>query len=200
MRVVAWAWLAAVIVGVDACGGAAFTSGGSDGGASGASSSGGTSSSSGASRDAGGSGIDGGGSASDGASSGGGGTQCGPGLLCTGTGGQQGTICCVGGATTGSPQYQCAGALCGCDTQIECASNADCGGSTPTCCIRQRVDTGCSGGHIVAMCSADCANGGQQACDPNASQTTCANGQQCASDPTCVGLPPSQGFGVCGGC
>lgn len=195
MRAIVWSWLAAVMLAVGACGGSAFTSG-LDGGASGGSSSGGSPSSSGGSGDGGGSGTD----AGDGASSSkGGGTQCGPTLLCTGTGGQQGTICCVG-SSMGSPQYQCAGASCGCDTQLECTSNADCGGSTPICCIRQSAVANCGGGHFVAKCSADCANGGIQACDPNAAQPTCASGQQCVTDATCVGLPPSQGFGVCGGC
>ncbi len=100
----------------------------------------------------------------------------------------------------GSPQYQCAAASCGCDTQLECTSSADCGGVTPICCIRQSAVGNCGGGQFVARCSASCANGGFEACNPNATQQTCSNGQQCATDPTCVGLPQSQGFGVCGGC
>ena len=121
------------------------------------------------------------------------GTYCGPNLVCTGMQPQQGTICCV--STGGGMQYSCAAVECGCDTQLECARDANCQNGA-MCCIGNRQDANCATGHYVATCQAACTNGQQHMCDPNAQQLQCANGQMCSSDTGGVNLPVT-GFGVC---
>lgn len=120
------------------------------------------------------------------------GTYCGPGLVCTGADMQQGTICCVAGDNP--PSYQCAGAECGCATQLACSSDAECGVGTH-CCIDNRKDTACSNGHWVARCQAVCL--GDQLCDPTGPGTQCLAMKACSPDASNVGLPANAGFGVC---
>jgi len=120
------------------------------------------------------------------------GTFCGAGPVCTGTGGQQGTVCCV---TNGNPpSYACAGAECGCATQLDCSSDTDCTGSL-RCCIANRNDVACTAGHFVARCQATCPTGERHMCTPGAPAGTCLG--PCSGDTTNVGLPAGAGFGVC---
>ena len=123
---------------------------------------------------------------------GGPGTYCGPALVCTGTGGQQGTVCCVAKV---APMYQCAGSDCGCDTQLDCSSDADCQGNQ--CCIdTQKVDGGCSTGHFVATCRVACLTAAHM-CDPAKQPSQCRTNQSCSPDASSVGLPAGSGFGIC---
>jgi hypothetical protein len=128
-------------------------------------------------------------------------TYCGAMLECTGTGGQQGTVCCIAGATA-SPTYGCATAGCACsDTQLDCAYESDCPGQH--CCIGKQIDAdaGCPTGHYVAGCQATCGSGFKQLCDPKSLTPGCGGLlKACAQGGTFtvpVGLPPDSGFGVC---
>jgi hypothetical protein len=123
---------------------------------------------------------------------GGPGTSCGPGLVCTGTGGQQGTVCCVD--DTAAPTYQCAGSDCGCSTQLECSSDADCMGNQ--CCIDKKADGGCTGGHFVASCRVACLTAAHM-CDPSQAASACLVPLSCSPDTSNVGLPAGAGFGIC---
>ena len=123
---------------------------------------------------------------------GGPGTYCGPGLVCTGTGGQQGTVCCV--ADQNTPSYQCASADCGCDTQLDCSSDDDCPASR--CCIDKQTDVGCSSGHYVASCRLACLTAAHM-CNPAKQQPQCQAAQSCSTDTSGVALPAGAGFGVC---
>jgi hypothetical protein len=121
------------------------------------------------------------------------GTYCGPMLVCNGTGKQQGSVCCV--PTASSPMYSCASSACGCgDTQLDCASDADCGGQH--CCI-ENVTTSCSDGQFVASCQATCPVTAHRLCKPGGAKSECPVLGSCSTDTSAVGLPSSQGFGVC---
>ena len=113
-------------------------------------------------------------------------------MMCTGMGGQQGTVCCVssGSATA----YQCASVSCGCATQLDCSSDAECGGLR--CCMRNETDSGCAAGHWVGRCATDCV-GGSHMCVPGAGSGQCLPTQSCSMDTTSVGLPTQSGFGIC---
>jgi hypothetical protein len=123
---------------------------------------------------------------------GGPGTSCGPGLVCTGTGGQQGTVCCVDDMA--APTYQCAGSDCGCSTQLECSSDADCMGNQ--CCIDKKADGGCTVGHFVASCRVACLTAAHM-CDPAQAASACLVPLSCSPDTSNVGLPAGAGFGIC---
>lgn len=207
MRIPSLGWaLAWVVAGAVACGGSSFTTagGGDDGGSSsgGAADSGGSGGEAGGGSDSGGSpdsapsveaGSGEGGSGEAGTIEGGPGAaiQCGPSVQCSGTT----PICCLG--NTGA---SCAHVECGCQTQLECTSDIDCQLPTAMCCIDQRPDATCGGGHFVARCAGACIGGAQHLCDPNAQKIQCAPGAQCSSDQSDlqnVGLPPYPGYGVC---
>jgi hypothetical protein len=172
-RVGAWA-----LVCVASCGGSGFSAGGGDAGGDG--------------------GDDGGsadGSVQDGASDGGeGGTTgvtCGPQTTCSGIT----PVCCLGG--TGPA---CAHVQCGCETQIECASDRDCQAPMGACCIDKRTDATCpNSDHFVARCALACVNGASHLCDPNAQVSQCLAGtcSTNASDLQNVGLPAGPEYGVC---
>jgi hypothetical protein len=110
--------------------------------------------------------------------------------MCAGT-----TPVCCAGAT-----FDCAHVQCGCTTQLECATNADCGGLVPFCCINDRPpDATCSSNHPVARCEPACLNGARQMCDPNATTDSCINAT-CSNDMGDLGnagLPANVGYGVC---
>ncbi len=75
------------------------------------------------------------------AGNGGRGTYCGPALTCTGSGGQQGTICCLAPPTGAA----CASESCGCNAeQLECSRDGDCGGADSICCLN--ANPSCPGG------------------------------------------------------
>jgi hypothetical protein len=120
------------------------------------------------------------------------GTSCGPGLVCNGMGGQQGTICCVDDTST--PSYACAGSDCGCATQLACASDADCKGAV--CCIDKKTDAGCGGGHFVSSCRATCLTATHM-CDPAQAASACLIPLTCSPDTSTVDLPAGAGFGIC---
>lgn len=176
------------VLGTPACGGASFGPGGSsDGGGQSGSSSGGGGD--------GGSRLDAGGDSNPPPTEAGEppGTYCGPDLECSGTGMQQGKVCCV---TDGNPPaYACAGAECGCATQLDCARDDECG-TAMRCCIFNRMDSSCPAGHYVASCAADCV-GGAHLCVPGGGPAQCIATQACSPDTTSVGLPLQAGFGVC---
>lgn len=177
------AWSIVLAAAMAACGGSAFTSGGGSADA-------------GATKTDGGSSGSGSGGASEAGTEGGvpvpSGTYCGPNLVCTGSGMQQGTVCCVSGDNP--PSYECAGAQCGCATQLDCSSDAECGLGTH-CCIDDRKDTACSTGHWIARCQAVCL--AEQLCDPAGPPAQCLAMKSCTSDASNVGLPSNAGFGVC---
>ncbi len=87
-----------------------------------------------------------------------------------------------------------AAAECGCETQLDCARDANCP-SGSICCIANQQDAACASGHYVATCQATCTSG-QHMCDPNAQQLQCSTGQTCNPDTGGVNLPIA-GFGVC---
>lgn len=117
-------------------------------------------------------------------------TYCGPGLICSGSGTQQGNICCVSGGS--SPKYACAAEECGCATQLDCDRPGDCAGQV--CCIRLVMDSTCSSGHFVASCESKC-EGGRVMCDPRGIKGCGA--ASCSGDTSSVGLPSGAGFGIC---
>ncbi|HEX8796900.1 MAG TPA: hypothetical protein VF765_38375 [Polyangiaceae bacterium] len=177
MRVARLLVLSGVFALVPSCGGSAFSSGGSTDGGNG---------SEGGRSDA--AGVEAGPPLEAGPV----GTYCGPDIVCTGTGMQQGSVCCI--TSNNPPAYGCAGANCGCDTQLDCSSDAECGALR--CCIRNATDSACSGGHWVARCAADCV-GGFHMCVPGAGAMQCLVGQSCSMDTSNAGLPPQSGFGIC---
>ena len=131
------------------------------------------------------------------------GTYCGPKCSCStsticmgGMGTPGGSLCCVGAA----PTYTCAASSCGCDTtQLDCTRQLDCG-SGEHCCISQKTSVACLTGQFVASCQkAACALSlAKEMCDP--ALAGCPKGAPTCSTttgPSSVGLPPSQGFGVC---
>jgi hypothetical protein len=85
-------------------------------------------------------------------------------------------VCCLTNVSG-----MCAHQACGCETQLECTSDADCAPSSGICCIQNNLmDAACTSGHVVARCAAACSNGSVRMCTPNASGQ-CA-GQQCSTD------------------
>jgi hypothetical protein len=118
------------------------------------------------------------------------GTYCGPQLRCTGTGSQQGTLCCVENITP--PGYACAATHCACETQLGCSDDTGCPGQK--CCIAQRVEGTCATGHYVSYCGTVCDT---HMCNPAGPSTQCGPPQACSGNGTAVGLPAGQGFGIC---
>jgi hypothetical protein len=115
------------------------------------------------------------------------GVACG-GSTCSGTT----PVCCAGASPT------CAHQECGCETQLECASEKNCPITAPFCCIDNRSDLTCSAGHFISRCAPACLNGSNRLCSP-AAVASCGTGV-CTTDPgdlSGVGLPANAGFGVC---
>lgn len=131
------------------------------------------------------------GGSADGASGDGGpatGVVCGAQLACSGTT----PVCCL---STSAPS--CAHTNCGCDTQLACASDADCK-LTGVCCIGNVKDSTCGSGHFAAACAVACLGSQSHLCNPNASGQ-CLGGKTCstnAGDLQNVGLPAAP-YGVC---
>jgi hypothetical protein len=93
----------------------------------------------------------------------------------------------------------CTGGSCGCDTQLECASDFNCALPTPVCCIGTRTDSACSAGHRYAQCRSVCVGGESRLCDPRSARCPAAR-PTCSADSgdlQSVGLPSGQGYGVC---
>jgi hypothetical protein len=117
------------------------------------------------------------------------GVRCGQENACSGAT----PVCCLG---TSAPA--CAHQECGCNTQLDCASDGDCK-LTEVCCIGNVKDANCNAGHFVATCGVTCPVGQSHLCDPNAPTSQCIVGKTCStssSDLQSVGLPPAP-YGVC---
>jgi hypothetical protein len=117
-------------------------------------------------------------------------------VLCPNKPCQSQTCCTMVSAPNSS---NCTGGACGCSTQLDCWSDANCAGAMTVCCIGSRTDTQCGSSHFVAQCRVACLTGESRLCDPNASH--CASLKPACSvdsgDLQNVGLPPGQGYGVC---
>ncbi|HEY6461051.1 MAG TPA: hypothetical protein VIY73_12895 [Polyangiaceae bacterium] len=125
----------------------------------------------------------------DGASSAGdAGVPCGSATTCSGTT----PVCCF--ASSGP---SCAHLECGCNVQLDCASDADCPvAALGLCCVGSTQDATCTNGHPHARCMAQCSGGTKEMCDPAA--PTCSNGS-CSTDTSDlqnVGLPAGP-YGIC---
>jgi hypothetical protein len=120
--------------------------------------------------------------------------HCGPATTCSGAT----PICCVTlGATA---PFACAHENCGCETQLACRRKGDCPGAE-ICCATKVTDANCPGGHVVSNCGPvdTCAAPSHTLCDP--SSAGACGALTCKTDATSlmqVGLPPNNGFGVCG--
>jgi hypothetical protein len=120
---------------------------------------------------------------------------------CTGTRSPGSVRCCTSVASPTSSN--CRTSPCtGCDTELLCASDADCTSPMPVCCIESVPPSlTCLNGHYAARCQAACGNG-SRLCIPNT--RTCPGSARCSmssADLQSVGLPvalsTSMSYGVC---
>jgi hypothetical protein len=207
-------WHAPLVVALTACG-SAFTSAGADGGLEDSGSTPDTSVDTGPGKDGASDAMTteagkvpetGAGEASTGDAGPSSPTYCGPSCTCStggtdmcastgpGPGDVRGNVCCVADETVPAT-YSCAATGCaGCDTQLECTRQADCGGNH--CCIASQKSSICSTGHYVAQCQKTCGIVSSELCDIG-NPMSCGMLAKCSPSTAKIGLPSNSGFGVC---